>query len=288
MTGPNPTMNHAFVRNPPMTQRGASYRRLLAAIGIWLALAVIAAVWWKPWEQHPNARRAAEAEAARDSASTASATDPAISAPPLGVTSAAISPPASVAPTAPDAGAPPVATADGLTPAELPDARTLLRGSHVKLARVTEGNAEELESGVTVARGDRLRFGLLLPYRMHVYAFNQEAGAATTVMFPLDALAHENPLPAGNNELPGLLNGQDASYEVMARGASEEILMVLALEPSAFLEAKLSEFAEVAEGNAAPPAAAGDLSIDALARALEPAAENNELRVVRWTLKHAP
>lgn len=187
-----------------------------------------------------------------------------------------------------DPAAPPAAQATDLVPAELPDNRTPLRGSHVKLARVTEGKAEELESGATVARGDRLRFGVLLPYRMHLYAFNQEQGAATTVMFPLEALAHRNPLPAGNNELPGLLNGRDASYEVMARGASEEILMVLAIEPSAFLAAKIAELGEVATGEAAPPDPAGELSIDALARALEPAVRANEVRVLRWTLKHAP
>lgn len=261
-------------RHAPTAQRGAINRRLLAAIGIWLALAVVAAVWWKPWEQHPNARRAAEA------AAEAPAAAPGDAAP-----SAA---PADTGGPAGDAAPPPAAQAGDLAPADLPDNRTLLRGSHVKLARVTEGRAEELESGATVARGDRLRFGVLLPYRMHVYAFNQEQGAATTVMFPLEALAHRNPLPAGNNELPGLLNGRDASYEVMARGASEEILMVLAIEPSAFLEAKIAELGEVATGEAAPPDPAGELSIDALARALEPAVRADEVRVLRWTLQHAP
>jgi len=261
-------------RAAPTAQRGAINRRLLAAIGIWLALAIVAAVWWKPWEQHPNARRAAEAAAEAPAAAPGAA---ARSATPGDVDGPAV-----------DTVAPRAAQATDLVPAELPDNRTLLRGSHVKLARVTEGQAEELESGATVARGDRLRFGLLLPYRMHVYAFNQEQGAATTVMFPLEALAHRNPLPAGNNELPGLLNGRDASYEVMARGASEEILMVLAIEPNAFLETKIAELGEVATGEAAPPDPAGEMSIDALARALEPAVRANEVRVLRWTLRHAP
>lgn len=286
-------MTLANLQHSPRTQRGASYRRLLSALAIWLGLAVIAAIWWKPWEQHPNARRAAEAEAAAAGAAASQASqpspDPSAATPPdaaaVSETPAAATSPE--APAAPDSTAAAPATGN-LEPAELPDARTLLKGSHVKLARVTEGNAEILDSGVTVARGDRLRFGALLPYRMYVYAFNQEAGATTTVMFPLAALAHTNPLPAGNNELPGLLNGKDASYEVMARGASEEILLVLSLEPNAFLEAKLKELGEVAAGEAAPPEAGGELSIDAIARALEPAAENNELRILRWTLKHAP
>ncbi len=258
----------------PRRARGAINRRLLAAIGIWVALGVIAAIWWKPWEQHPNARRAADAAAG---APADAATEPA-AADPIADTGV---------PTGDSAPAP-AALATDLAPAELPDNRTLLRGSHVKLARVTEGHAEELESGATVARGDRLRFGVLLPYRMHVYAFNQEEGAATTVMFPLEALAHRNPLPAGNNELPGLLNGRDASYEVMGRGASEEMLMVLAIEPNAFLEAKLAELGEVATGEATPPDPAGELSIEALARALEPAVRADEVRVLRWTLRHAP
>lgn len=263
-------MSHTPTRPVPSAQRGSGHQRLLAALGIWLALAVIAVVWWKPWEQHPNARRAAEA-----AAGVTAPIDPSVAGAP-GDASAAGAAPASPAP------------ATDLAPAELPDNRTLLRGSHVKLARVTEGRAEELESGAVVARGDRLRFGVLLPYRMHVYAFNQEQGAATTVMFPLEALAHRNPLPAGNNELPGLLNGKDASYEVMARGASEEILMVLAIEPSAFLEAKIAELGEVATGEATPPDPAGELSIEALARALEPAVQADQVRVLRWTLRHAP
>lgn len=286
-------MTSANLRHSLRTQRGASYRRLLSALGIWLALAVIAAVWWKPWEQHPNARRAAEAEAAAAGAAASQASQPSpdrSTATPPNAAMANEAPsaaPSADAPTVPDSTAAAPAAGD-LAPAELPDPGTLLKGSHVKLARVTEGNAEILDSGVAVARGDRLRFGALLPYRMYVYAFNQEAGAATTVMFPLEALAHKNPLPAGNNELPGLLNGKDASYEVMARGASEEILVVLALEPNAFLEAKLAELSEVAEGEVAPPEAAGELSIEALARALQPAAEADEVRVLRWTLKHAP
>ena len=266
-------MSHTPTRPVPSAQRGAGHQRLLAALGIWLALAVIAVVWWKPWEQHPNARRAAEAAAT----TTAAPADPSTTA----ASGDAAAPAVEAAP------APPAPATD-LAPAELPDNRTLLRGSHVKLARVTEGRAEELDSGAVVARGDRLRFGVLLPYRMHVYAFNQEQGAATTVMFPLEALAHRNPLPAGNNELPGLLNGKDASYEVMARGASEEILMVLAIEPSAFLEAKIAELGEVATGEAAPPDPAGELSIEALARALEPAVQADQVRVLRWTLRHAP
>lgn len=271
-------MSHAPARPAPSAQRGAGHQRLLAALGIWLALAVIAFVWWKPWERHPNARRAADAAASETAATTAAApAGPSTPAP----SGEAVTPAAEAAPASPTQGA-------EMAPAELPDARTLLRGSHVKLARVTEGRAEELDSGAVVARGDRLRFGLLLPYRMHVYAFNQEQGAATTVMFPLAALAHRNPLPAGNNELPGLLNGQDASYEVMARGASEEILMVLAIEPNAFLEARIAELGEVATGEAAPPDPAGELSIEALARALEPAVRADEVRVLRWTLRHAP
>jgi hypothetical protein len=274
----------------PTRASGAGAARLLAAVGIWLALAAAAVLWWKPWEQHPNVRRAAEREAGATApaAQASTAADAAPEAPAdRPADSDAV---ADAGPTVADGATVGTPANDGgeTVPAELPDNRTLLRGSHVKLARVTEGRAEELESGAVVARGDRLRFGLLLPYRMHVYAFNQEQGAATTVMFPLDALAHRNPLPAGNNELPGLLNGRDASYEVMGRGASEEMLMVLAIEPNAFLEAKVAELGEVATGEASPPDPAGELSIDALARALEPAVRAHEVRVLRWTLRHAP
>lgn len=270
----------------PARARGAGTARLLAALAIWVALGAAAVLWWKPWEQHPNVRRAAE----RDGQTPAAvATGGAEAATAAARARAASEAPAPVVATASEGGEGPVsAIPDGeMVPAELPDNRTLLRGSHVKLARVTEGRAEELASGATVARGDRLRFGVLLPYRMHVYAFNQEAGGPTTVMFPLAALAHRNPLPAGNNELPGLLNGRDASYEVMGRGDAEEILLVLAIEPNAFLEQKLAELGEVATGEAAPPDPAGALSIDAIARALEPAVRAHEVRVFRYTLRHA-
>jgi hypothetical protein len=272
----------------PARARGAGTARLLAALAIWIALAAAAVIWWKPWEQHPNVRRAAEREGQSPAAAGATVHVESVAA--TGGATAADVAPAAAADASADGGDGATATPpDGeMVEAELPDNRTLLRGSHVKLARVTEGRAEELASGATVARGDRLRFGVLLPYRMHVYAFNQEAGGPTTVMFPLAALAHRNPLPAGNNELPGLLDGRDASYEVMGRGESEEILLVLAIEPNAFLEQKLAELGEVATGEASPPDPAGELSIDALARALEPAVRAHEVRVLRWTLRHAP
>lgn len=261
------------VRITAVRMRGAVNKRLLGALAIWAALALIAVLWWKPWNQHPNVERAEARE--RGETPAASATGDAEVA---GDTTAA------AAATGTDTVN---AQASEMVPAELPDPATLLSGSHITLARITADAAEGLDDGATVAKGDQLRIGAMLPYRMHVYAFNQEQGAATTVMFPLAALAHSNPLPAGNNELPGMLDGRNASYEVMARGDYEDILLVIALEPDPGLDAKLATLNEVAEGDAAPPEGSNGLSIDALAESLAPAVAADQVRVFRWRLRHA-
>ncbi len=168
------------------------------------------------------------------------------------------------------------------------DADAVFEAIDVQLARVAEGiEAQRLESPATTRIGDRLRIGISSNRDLYVYAFNRELGGAPTVMFPLAVLDLKNPLPAGEHELPGTVQGEHQSYTVESRAASEEILLVLATAALPLLDAHVAGMAAVAAGDAtaAPAAGSSALDLDRIA-ADATAAEGEASKVYRWRLDH--
>jgi hypothetical protein len=154
-------------------------------------------------------------------------------------------------------------------------------GVDVQLSRVAEGREpERLASPATTRIGDRLRIGISSDRELHVYAFNQELGGAPTVMFPLAVLDTRNPLPAGEHELPGTVQGEYQSYTVESRAPSEEVLLVLSTAAIPALESRLLELAALTDGAAA--GGSPRLSLDQLATEA-----GVEAAVHRWVLEHA-
>lgn len=188
--------------------------------------------------------------------------------------------PVDVAPAANGASA--AAEAPAPAPADTaPAAGGDFAGIDVQLARVAEGREpERLASPATTRIGDRLRIGISSDRELHVYAFNQELGGAPTVMFPLAVLDTRNPLPPGEHELPGTVQGAHQSYTVESTAPSEEVLLVLSEAPVPALEARLLELAAMTDGVAAGNRMAVD--IDQLA-----AEAGAKAAVHRWVLEHA-
>ena len=184
--------------------------------------------------------------------------------------------PPAAAPAVPAAASPP--GAEAMAAPATPGDR--FAGVDVQLARVGSApEPERLPGEAEVRIGDRLRIGLSSDRELHVYAFNQVQGAAPTVMFPLAVLDTKNPLPPGEHELPGTVQGAHQSYTVEATAPSEEVLLVLAEQPLPALEARIARMAAL--GGAAGGDGAGDL--DAIA-----AEAGAEAAVHRWRLRHVP
>lgn len=185
-------------------------------------------------------------------------------------------------PTAPraESGAAPPSTTDAAPPPAAPAAADdRFAGIDVQLARV--GNAPEPERmppEAEVRIGDRLRIGISSDRELHVYAFNEVQGAAATVMFPLAVLDTRNPLPPGEHELPGTVQGTHQSYTVEANAPSEEVLLLLSEQPLPALEARIARMAALGAAGAGEAA-----SIDAIAAETGP-----EVGVHRWRLRHVP
>lgn len=227
---------------------GTRSYRSTALVGLVLA-AVVAGVFLfgDPTANAPGSRPAAPVDGA-----------PAPDAPPLA---------------APASPAPPAVAAD---PA--PPATDRFAGIDVQLARVGAApEPERLPAAAEVRLGDRLRIGISSDRPLHVYAFNQVQGAAATVMFPLAVLDTKNPLPPGEHELPGTVQGTHQSYTVEANAPSEAVLLVLAEQPVAALEARVAALAALTSG----PQAGGGAGLDEIAAEAGPTAALH-----RWTLRH--
>jgi hypothetical protein len=159
-------------------------------------------------------------------------------------------------------------------------------GVDVQLARVGRTpEPERLPSPATTRVGDRLRIGISSDRELYVYAFNQEAAGAVSVMFPLAALDRQNPLPPGEHELPGTVQGQSQSYTVESRAPSEDIVLVLAGAALPALEEQVAALSSVTPGTQAP-AAGTTLALDDLAQRAQ-STPGVDVAIHRWTLQHA-
>jgi hypothetical protein len=180
--------------------------------------------------------------------------------------------PASPAPAAPAGSGMPATDA---TPA----ADDPFAGVDVQLARIGAApEPERLPPEATVRIGDRLRIGISSDRELHLYAFNQVEGAAATVMFPLAVLDAKNPLPPGEHELPGTVQGAHQSYTVEAAAPSEEVLLVLSETPVPALESRIARLAALGGTGGG-----GDTDLDAIA-----AEAGDGTSIHRWRLRHAP
>lgn len=180
------------------------------------------------------------------------------------------------APTA-DAAPGPSSPAAEAAPTPSP-ARDAFAAIDVQLARVGAApEPERLPAQAEVRLGDRLRIGISSDRELHVYAFNQVIGAAPTVMFPLPVLDTKNPLPPGEHELPGTVQGTHQSYTVEANAPSEDVLLVLSEQPIPALVARIAALSALTEG----PQPGGEVTLDQIATEAGP-----DAAVHRWTLRH--
>jgi hypothetical protein len=184
------------------------------------------------------------------------------------------------------AATPPAATAaapdaNAATPAPTPAApgdADPFAGVDVQLARVgAAAEPERLPAAAEVRIGERLRIGISSDRELHVYAFNQVLGAAPTVMFPLPVLDTDNPLPPGEHELPGTVDGAHQSYTVEANAPSEDVLLLLSGAPVPALESRVAALAALTMG----PRAGSEIDLDQIV-----AEAGSGVAVHRWTLRH--
>jgi len=97
------------------------------------------------------------------------------------------------------------------------------------------------------------------------------------VMFPLPVLDTKNPLPPGEHELPGTVQGTHQSYTVEANAPSEDVLLVLSEQPIPALVARIAALSALTEG----PQPGGEVTLDQIAAEAGP-----DAAVHRWTLRH--
>jgi len=182
-------------------------------------------------------------------------------------------------PAAPPPGAP--ATWSTPDPGPTDAASDPFAAIDVQLARVGAApEPERLPPQADVRVGDRLRIGISSDRELHVYAFNQVEGAAPTVMFPLAVLDTRNPLPPGEHELPGTVQGAHQSYTVESEAPAEEVLLVLSERPLVALGSKVATLAALGAAGSAADAAGG---LDAIVATAGPG-----VAIHRWRLRHVP
>ncbi len=88
------------------------------------------------------------------------------------------------------------------------------------------GSEIRLGEGSEIRPGDRLALRVEVKEQTHVYVFNEDAAGHLFVLFPLPGLKPANPLSPGGHRLPGVLGGEDQSWEVTSAGGSEKFLIV--------------------------------------------------------------
>lgn len=88
--------------------------------------------------------------------------------------------------------------------------------------------------------GERLHLELSLDEAAYVYVLNEDANGDVHVLFPLDSLDANNPLPSGDRRLPGTLRGRSFGWQVTSAGGEEHVMVLRSPEPIDELETTLA------------------------------------------------
>jgi tRNA A-37 threonylcarbamoyl transferase component Bud32 len=113
-----------------------------------------------------------------------------------------------------------------------------------------DGIRTGLETGATVTVGDDLVLELTSTVPIYVYVFNEDAVGNAWGLFPLESLAHRNPLAPGvAHALPGMGN-RDLAWTVDSAGIVERIHIFASPEPEARIETRFADLppAQLASG----------------------------------------
>jgi hypothetical protein len=97
------------------------------------------------------------------------------------------------------------------------------------------------------------------------YVLNEDADGELTVLFPIDGLDQQNPLPADTRtQLPGTIAGQAVNWEISRPSASDEFVLILADHPLATFTDRLTSITSAEAAALAGARGAARLRADAL------------------------
>jgi serine/threonine protein kinase len=100
------------------------------------------------------------------------------------------------------------------------------------LFRHTPDGSLLIASGARVAPGDELFMTFESSADLNVYILNEDDLGGVFVLFPLQGVDLENPLPAGSvYRLPGRRRGTDFNWQVSSAGGEEHLLIIASTEP---------------------------------------------------------
>jgi serine/threonine protein kinase len=120
------------------------------------------------------------------------------------------------------------------------------------LYRETDGSDERLLPGSQVAPGDKLFLEVEGNRPLHVYVLNEDEDGNAFVLFPLPGSNKKNPLAAGNrHRLPGVVDGEERSWEVTSRGGQESFMVLAAGKRLAELEVEIADMPRASSGGPA-------------------------------------
>ena len=115
------------------------------------------------------------------------------------------------------------------------------------LYRSSSSGVAPLADGGRVTPGDQLYLEIEGSEELHAYVLDEDENGDIFVLFPVDGLTLENPLPAGvRHRLPGELDGVSQDWQVTSAGGRETILVVTSKKPLAPLEREVASLPEAA------------------------------------------
>jgi len=106
---------------------------------------------------------------------------------------------------------------------------------------------EAVASGAALHLGDRVELLLQSSAPVWTYVVNEDRQGVATLLFPLQGLDRQNPLPAGSEAtLPGARGGVAQQWQVTSAGGDEHFLVILARAPLPEAERLLSRWQQAA------------------------------------------
>jgi tRNA A-37 threonylcarbamoyl transferase component Bud32 len=112
-----------------------------------------------------------------------------------------------------------------------------------------QGTEERLVDGVKVAPGDSLLLEVRLDRRTWLYVLNADAAGEQNLLFPVEGLAFDNPVPKGTHRIPGIVNAEEQYWEITSAGGNETLLVVASRRPVDFIEESIAGLKAVTPGS---------------------------------------